>query len=77
MPPDHHFSATLPGTVVLIRITSLYEAQIFLRRWVIRDGDLELKKLLRRLERANCSNSAYDAIAAFKRMLMQHGLFLP
>jgi hypothetical protein len=77
MPPDYHFSATLPGVAVPIRITSIYEAQIFLRRWVIRDGDLALKKLLRRLERAHCSNSIYDAIAEFKRMLMRHGLYLP
>jgi hypothetical protein len=36
-----------------MRITSIYDAQVFTRRWVIRDKDRDLKALLRKLERAN------------------------
>jgi hypothetical protein len=42
---------------------------------VIRDKDLALKAMLRRLERANSSENSYAAIGDFKRALMERGLF--
>ncbi len=75
LPFTEHFSAHLPGVPGTIRITSLYDAQVFTRRWVIRDKDLALKSMLKRLERANSSDNAYAALGDFKRALMARGLF--
>ena len=62
----------MPGA---IRITSLTDAQVFTRRWCIRDKDRDLKVLLKRLERVNSSDKGYDAIRDFKAALMARGLF--
>jgi hypothetical protein len=47
LPFDRHFEAHLPLVATAVRITSLYDAQVFMRRWVIRDKDRNLKALLR------------------------------
>ena len=52
-PFAQHFDARLPAVEAAVRITSIYDAQVFTRRWVIRDKDRDLKALLRKLERAN------------------------
>jgi hypothetical protein len=75
LPFAEHFDARLPSVPGAIRITSLTDAQIFTRRWVIRDKDRELKVLLRTLERVNSSDKGYDAIRDFKQALMARGLF--
>jgi hypothetical protein len=38
IPFAQHFDARLPATEAAVRITSIYDAQIFTRRWVIRQG---------------------------------------
>ena len=75
LPFTEHFDACLPRVAGAIRITSLTDAQVFTRRWVIRDKDRELKALLRRLERVNSSDQGYDVIRDFKKALMARGLF--
>jgi hypothetical protein len=75
LPFAQHFNACLPRVPGAIRITSLTDAQVFTRRWCIRDRDRELKALLKRLERANSSDQGYDAIRDFKKALMARGLF--
>lgn len=75
LPFAEHFDACLPSVAGAIRITSLTDAQVFTRRWVIRDKDRELKALLRRLERVNSSDKGYEAIRDFKQALMARGLF--
>jgi len=75
LPFAQHFDACLPSVTGAIRITSLNDAQIFTRRWVIRDKDRDLKALLRRLERVNSSDNGYEAIRDFKQALMARGLF--
>ena len=75
LPFAQHFDARLPSVPGAIRITSLTDAQVFTRRWVIRDKDRELKALLRTLERVNSSDKGYDAIRDFKQALMARGLF--
>jgi hypothetical protein len=75
LPFTQHFDACLPHVAGAIRITSLADAQVFTRRWCIRDGDRELKALLKRLERANSSDRGYDAIRDLKEALMARGLF--
>ena len=47
-----YFDANLPGASETVRIASLYDAKIFVCRWVIRDRDPALKALLRNLEKA-------------------------
>jgi len=75
LPFTEHFSACLPHVPGTIRITSLTDAQVFTRRWCIRDKDRDLKVLLKRLERVNSSDKGYDAIRDFKQALMTRGLF--
>lgn len=75
LPFAEHFNAALPGVDAAVRITSLYDAQVFSRRWVIRDKDRALKKMLRRLERVNSARETWAALADFKRALMTRGLF--
>jgi hypothetical protein len=74
LPFRRQFEARLPSVTVAIRIASLYDAQVFMRRWVIRDKDRSLKVLLRRLERANSSARIEVAIEEFRRALADHGL---
>ena len=74
LPSEHHFEAFLPGVAAPVRIGSLYDAQVFTRRWVIRDKDLALKALLRKMDAANSSDSGYAAIRDFKAALVARGL---
>lgn len=73
-PYERHFDAHLPLVATAVRITSLYDAQVFMRRWVIRDKDRNLKALLRRLERANSAARIAVAMEEFKRALAAHAL---
>ncbi|HET9413602.1 MAG TPA: hypothetical protein VFO74_05705 [Pseudolabrys sp.] len=73
-PYERHFDARLPLVATAVRITSLYDAQVFMRRWVIRDKDRNLKALLRRLERANSAARIATAMEEFKRALAAHAL---
>jgi hypothetical protein len=74
---DRHFEAHLPLFAAAVRITSLYDAQVFMRRWVIPDKDRKLKALLRTLERANSAAQMNVAIDDFKRALAAQGLLQP
>jgi hypothetical protein len=56
LPFGRHFEAHLPLVATAVRITSLYDAQVFMRRWVIRDKDRNLKAVLRTPERANSAD---------------------
>jgi len=49
------FDANLPNLSRPVRINSFYDAQVFVRRWAIRDKDRVIRVLLRRMERANSS----------------------
>ena len=73
-PFERHFEAHLPLVATAVRITSLYDAQVFMRRWVIRDKDRNLKALLRTLERANSAARINVAMEDFKRALAAHAL---
>jgi hypothetical protein len=69
IPFSQHFDAWLPAVAAPVRITSIYDAQIFTRRWVIRDKDPALKALLRKLERANSATLVDEAMESFKLAL--------
>ncbi len=74
IPFAQHFDARLPAVAVPVRITSIYDAQIFTRRWVIRDKDRNLKVLLRKLEKANGGASIEQAMVDFKQALSSRSL---
>ena len=68
------FDANLPNLAWPVRISSFFEAQVFVRRWAIRDKDRVIRALLRRMERANSSEAANSAIEELKRELAARGL---
>ena len=74
IPYTQHFDARLPAVAAPVRITSIYDAQIFTRRWVIRDKDPLLKVLLRKLERANSAALVDEAMGIFKKELSTRAL---
>jgi hypothetical protein len=63
---DAVFDAKLPDLATPVRIKSLYEAQVFVRRWMIRDKDPSIRLLGRKLERANSAITADNAIRELK-----------
>jgi hypothetical protein len=74
IPFTQHFDAHLPQVAAPVRITSIYDAQIFMRRWVIRDKDPNLKVLLRQLERANSAALIDASMGSFKQALSARAL---
>lgn len=74
IPFVQHFDALLPAVAAPVRITSIYDAQVFTRRWVIRDKDRDLKALLRKLERANSGAQIDEAMGEFKQALIARAL---
>jgi hypothetical protein len=74
IPFTQHFDARLPAVARPVRITSFYDAQVFTRRWVIRDKDPTLKVLLRKLEKANSAVLIEEAMGTFKQELSVRAL---
>jgi hypothetical protein len=73
--PEHqHFDACLPRAAIAIRIAGLHDAQVFVRRWVIRDKDPALKALVRRLDRVHSAESAARGIDDLRSALASRGL---
>jgi hypothetical protein len=68
------FDANLPDLARPVRINSFFDAQVFVRRWVIRDKDPAMRVLLRRMEKANSSEAVAAAIKEVKRELAVRGL---
>jgi hypothetical protein len=68
------FEANLPNLAWPVRIGSFFDAQVFVRRWAIRDKDPAVRGLLRRMEKANSSETAASAIAELKQELAARGL---
>ena len=68
------FDALLPRVDKSVRITCLHDAQVFARRWVIRDKDPALKALVRRLDDVRSSESAAGALDDLRSALASRGL---
>jgi hypothetical protein len=68
------FDANLPGLAGPVRIKSFYEAQVFVRRWMIRDKDRSIRLLCRKLERASSAITVNNAIRELKQELAARGL---
>jgi hypothetical protein len=77
IPYSQHFDALLPAVAVPVRITSIYDARVFTRRWVIRDKDRDLKFLLRKLEQANSTVLIDEAMGSFRQALTARALLPP
>jgi hypothetical protein len=73
-PDDRDFEACLPRLEKSVRISSLHDAQVFARRWVIRDKDPILKALVRRLDKARSGETAASALGEMKSALAERGL---
>lgn len=71
---EAHFDACLPHRSEPIHIRSLYDAQVFARRWVIRDKDPALKALVRRLDRVRSGEHAASAFGELRSALAERGL---
>jgi len=72
--PEGEFDANLPNLAWPVRISSFFDAQVFVRRWAIRDKDPAVRVLLRRMEKANSSQAVASAIKELKRELAVRGL---
>jgi hypothetical protein len=68
------FEASLPQLAAPVRIATLSDAQVFARRWAIRDKDPALKLLVRRLERVRSSEERTSALRALKQELAARNL---
>ena len=73
----HNFDACLPRLTAAVPIRTLHDAQVFARRWVIRDKDPALKALVRRLDRAGSADNAASALAELRSALAARGLLRP
>jgi hypothetical protein len=69
-----HLDACLPRGATSIHIAGLHDAQVFVRRWVIRDKDPALKALGRRLDRVHSAENAASAIDELRNALASRGL---
>ena len=66
---NQQFDACLPQVAKSVRITCLHDAQVFARRWVIRDKDPALKALVRCLEKARSAETSASALLELKSAL--------
>ena len=76
LPETAYLDANLPGATQTVRIASLYDAKIFVCRWVIRDRDPALKVLLRNVEKAKNFAMTESAIQQLTQALASRGLLV-
>ncbi len=68
------FAAYLPRLGEPVRIGTYADAQLFVRRWTIRDKDPTLRELARRMERANSSERMNETMRELRRELAARGM---
>lgn len=73
-PSAYDFVAYLPDLAAPVRIDTYMDAQVFVRRWAIRDKDPAVRQLVRRMERANSSEHMTRAMNELRRELAARGL---
>lgn len=73
-PSAYDFTAHLPDLAAPVRISTYMDAQVFVRRWAIRDKDPAVRQLVRRMERANSSEHMTRAMKELRRELAARGL---
>jgi hypothetical protein len=70
----YEFAAYLPRLAAPVRIVTFADAQVFVRRWAIRDKDRAVRELARRMNRANSSENIDGAVKELRRELAARGL---
>jgi len=73
-PGSYDFAARLPRLAVPVRIGTYADAQVFVRRWAIRDKDPAVRELARRLERANSAERRNGAMRELRHELAVRGM---
>jgi hypothetical protein len=68
------FEAMLPRLDTPVRIGCFQDALVFVRRWTIREKDLEVRDLLRRMQRANDSRDIHSLVGELRQKLATRGL---
>ena len=76
LPRTDYFDANLPGASQTVQIATLYDAKVFLCRWVIRDKDPALKALLRQIENAKSFAMTESAVQQMTQELAARGLLV-
>ncbi len=67
------FEAMLPRLATPIRVDCFQDALVFVRRWTIRDKDLEVRDLLRRMQKANNSRDIHSLVGELRQKLAPEG----
>ena len=73
-PGPYEFAAYLPRLAAPVRIGTYADAQVFVRRWAIRDKDPAVRELARRLGRANSTERMNLAMRELRRELTVRGM---
>jgi hypothetical protein len=68
------FAAYLPSLAVPVRIITFSDAQVFVRRWSIRDKDPAVRELVRRMAKAHSADNMDRAMDDLKRELGARGM---
>ena len=67
------FEALLPRLTTPVRIGCFQDALIFVRRWTIREKDLEVRDLLRRMQRASTWHDTLSLVGELRQKLAIRG----
>jgi hypothetical protein len=73
-PAAYGFAAYLPRLAAPVRIATYADAQVFVRRWAIRETDRTVRELGRRMERANSAEFMGQAMRELRRELAARGM---
>jgi hypothetical protein len=68
------FAAYLPRVAAPVRIATYADAQVFVRRWAIRESDRAVRELVRRMARASSAEHMGCAMREFRRELAARGM---
>lgn len=68
------FAAYLPRLAAPVRIANYADAQVFVRRWAIRESDPAVRELVRRMARASSAEHTGSAMRDFRRELAARGM---
>jgi len=68
------FAAYLPRLAAPVQIATYMDAQVFVRRWAIRETDRTVRELGRRMERANSAEHMGQAMRELRRELAARGM---
>jgi hypothetical protein len=67
------FEALLPRLDTPVRIGCFQDALVFVRRWTIREKDLEVRDLLRRMQRASNWHDTLSLVGELRQKLATRG----